>query len=145
MLIKTNKNYFHLLILFLLINLSTCNWLRLGILGINLPDQEYIEQFTFNHQSFKNHLLKKMHPINDTHLHRLNHRKLNNTITKYLNYSNDVFLNDFTKIDKMRREEEYDSILSQLNDAQLKFVKKNPNSLNVISNGVNLGKFLAIF
>lgn len=77
------------------------------------------------------------------------HRKpsVNNSIAKYFDYSNgeDTFLNDVTgsaqSPDAVRQLEEYDAILSQFSSAQLKFIKRNPNSLGVLSEGTSLGTF----
>lgn len=144
-------NYFsHLLIFLYLIHLSNCNWLRLGIAGIHLPDQDYIRQFSqlqSTAQVNRNQSVKRMHSVNDSasvHQHRINNKKSsnNNSLSKYFSYSDDddVFVNDF--IHKATANVEYDSLLNQLNLAQLSFIKRNPNSLQVISSGTNIGWFI---
>ena len=140
MLINSNLFYLHLLIFALLINVINCNWLRIGSSETNLPHQDYILQFKHQKNQFK-----KMHTSNlatTAHQHRLNQK---NTIAKLLNQSKndqDVFVNDFisTRLNKIESNQEYDQILNQFNLVQLKFLKRNSNSLAVISEGTQLGK-----
>lgn len=128
-----NYLYFYLLIVPYLIHLVNCTWLRIGVSNLDLPQSDFIEQF--NRQT-KNQM-KKMHLIsNKSHEHRSNQRLINSS-SKYFQNLNDTFLNNLIE---SKSSSEYDSILNQFNLAQLKFIKKNSNSLNIISEGTKLGK-----
>ena len=121
-----------------------CNWLRIGLSEIGLPQTDYIKQFS-PRQSRASQYRKMKHSNENSHP---SHRKpsVNNSIAKYLNYlsDEDTFLNDVSgslrSAEEVRRLEEYDAILSQFSSTQLRFIKRNPNSLGALSEGTSLGE-----
>lgn len=149
MLINCCYLHLNLLILAFLIHFSNCNcnWLRIGVSEISLPESDYIKQFSAR-QSRASQTRKMNHSNNDHPSHR-KPTSVNNSIAKYFNGSNDAdtFLNDVTgslqSPEAVKQLQEYDAILSQFSSAQLKFIKRNPDSLAVLSEGTSLGGFWA--
>lgn len=145
MLINCCYLHLNLLIFAFLIHFSNsnCNWLRIGISEIRLPQSDYIRQYD-PRQSRASQSRKMNHSINDnSHPHRKPFASTNSSIAKYFDYGEESFVNDVTgsaqSPEALRQLEEYDAILSQFSSAQLKFLKKNPNSLGVLSEGTSLG------
>ena len=144
MLINCCYLHFNLLIFAFLIHFSNCNcnWLRIGLSEISLPQTDYISHYS-PRQSRASQFRKMNHPNNENS--HPSHRKpsLRSTSQPPVNQSNgdETFLNDVTSQSATRLFEKYDAILSQFSAAQLKFIKRNPNSLAVLREGTSLGEF----